>query len=389
MEALCCLSAVCGHWRTVTLSNPLLWRHIEVRFHSLNAQDNTDRKLESRRISAQIQRSRDAPLIVTFNASQRFRIPPLLDLLLMSSTRWQRAKLNLAPEHIAHISQTGGSFSHLSTLDLEIQEFSSNTSTFFKSLCALTHLKLATMVPIPRDSGIPWGQLRACSLCDVSLQDVVHILPLLPPHSSLSLMCSAWHGPLPPQIVSSISGLLFDNCDADFVGQLLAHLKSPALKKLAIRNDEEAATREELEQILQYLLRSQCALTDLALVIDESSIYSLFELLESEPVRGIVDLECYIFYNNLRPTIFSLLANHPQLLPELRVLALRTYSSALLDDSDEDLLELCHARRQSLRELWIELPQRKLRQLNEVTVSRLRAGGLYVVVSPSFGDRWY
>ncbi|KAJ7067395.1 hypothetical protein C8F01DRAFT_666822 [Mycena amicta] len=382
VEALCRLSVVCGHWRTVTLNNPLLWRNITL--DDLDAQKNTSR--ESRVISAQIQRSREAPLIVTIVTAHKFYPPtlPVFDLLLMSSARWQRAGLTLWPEHFAHISQSGAAFSSLSTLKLHVyNSFPQNASRFFKSLSALTDLTLETAVPIRSNLGIPWAQLRTCRLSHVSLKDVAHVLSLLPPQSSLSLRSSGrWHGPLPSSTTSFISALSLDNCNLDFVDQLLAILTSPTLKKLAIRNPGHAGTEDELRPILQYLLRSECALTDLALVLgDDSSITSLVELLESKPVHGIVDLECYCDIPN--QPIFSLLAKQPQLLPELRVLALRTSAGSRLDD---EVLKLCAARRQSLRELWIDQPTQY--RIGQVALSRLRAGGLDVVVSRLFRDRW-
>ncbi|KAJ7067406.1 hypothetical protein C8F01DRAFT_667194 [Mycena amicta] len=385
-EALCGLGAVCGHWRTVTLSNPFLWRNIDL--NDLRAQKNTS--LQSRRITTQIQRSREAPLVVTVITAHNFdpRTLPLFDLLLMASARWQRATLSLWPGQFAHISQSGAAFSSLSTLKLYVDNsFPQNASRFFKSLCAMTDLTLETAVPIPSNLGLPWAQLRACSLSHFSLKDIVHVLPLLPPQSSLSLRSSGhWRGPLPSLTTSFISALSFDDCKLDFVDQLLAILTSPTLKKLAIRPGH-AGTRDKLRPFLRYLLRSQCALTDLALFLDDqSSIDTLVELLESGPVRGIVDLECYIsYYDILHPSIFSLLAKQPLLLPELRVLALRTSpGSRRLDD---EVLEFCGARRRSLQELWIEQPYR-MGSLDQVTLSQLRAGGLEVVVTPLFRDLW-
>ncbi|KAJ7067394.1 hypothetical protein C8F01DRAFT_666713 [Mycena amicta] len=268
MKALYRLSAVCGHWRAVTLHNPLFWRHIDL--HDLRAQGNTS--IESRRITTQIQHSREAPLTVTVDTYHPFdpRTLPLYDLLLTSSARWQRAALSLGLEHLAHISQHRGAFSGLSTLKLHVyNSFPQNASRFFKSLCALTDLTLETAVPIPNNLGIPWAQLRACSLYRVSLKDVAHVLPLLPRQSSLTLRSSdPWRGPLPSSTTSFISALSFDDCNLNFVDQLLAILTSPTLKKLAIRHPGHAGTRDELRPVLQYLLRSQCALTDLALFLN-------------------------------------------------------------------------------------------------------------------------
>ncbi|KAJ7067418.1 hypothetical protein C8F01DRAFT_667429 [Mycena amicta] len=154
MEALCGLGAVCGHWRTVTLNNPLLWHNIDL--DDFHAQRNAS--LESRRITTQIQRSREAPLTVTIGAALSFdpRTLPLYDLLLTSSARWQRAALTLKPQHFAHISQSGAAFSSLSTLRLRVyNSFPPNAHKFFKSLCALTDLTLETSVPIPSNLGIP------------------------------------------------------------------------------------------------------------------------------------------------------------------------------------------------------------------------------------------
>ncbi|KAJ7763656.1 hypothetical protein DFH07DRAFT_812680 [Mycena maculata] len=82
------VSAVCARWRTITLSQPLLWTVI----------DNSERRTSSFKLKIQLDRSRDLPLNVTFICEDveictKHEVE-MLDILAQHSVRWETVTLS-------------------------------------------------------------------------------------------------------------------------------------------------------------------------------------------------------------------------------------------------------------------------------------------------------
>ncbi|KAF7312699.1 F-box domain-containing protein [Mycena indigotica] len=182
------LSAVCRHWRNTITGASLFWKRIVLDGQS-TFQKNIANTFE--RLFSQMQRFPLAPLHVVIDLEYRGFDPamlPLLDLLLVDSTRWEDADLVVDTEQLAHIAQSRASFPNLTSLTFKsLKHLPQNASRFFGSLTALTQLKLSTPYPISSALGIPWAQLQACTLGKLSVKDLAHIIPRLPAHSSVSL----------------------------------------------------------------------------------------------------------------------------------------------------------------------------------------------------------
>ncbi|KAJ7067412.1 hypothetical protein C8F01DRAFT_1051907 [Mycena amicta] len=359
---LCALSSICRLWRNIVLATPLLWRRIHIGVRRLDRwQRNSSQILQ--RTALQLARSSGVPLTLHIDAYQIPADPPvlaLLDLLLSRAKQWRVASLKLKEKHLEHIAKSGKSFPALTKLTLAVS-FPSNVHRFFMALPALRDLTLDNVEDGMNISDltvlhIPWTQLQICELRQWRFTDVIHILPLLSLHSTLSLVACrpAESEHILSPVHSQASALSFTSCGKTLMVQLMFILTTPTLTAFGLLG----LTHINPSQVVDFLRRSQCSLKHIALDLHGLRLrddVDLRELFESEFIRDAIHLDCQLRYNapnHLR--VASLLVSESgTLLPMLRVLTVRL--PALPRDVLRPFLqELGKIRRSTLRQLWIE-----------------------------------
>ncbi|KAJ7067392.1 hypothetical protein C8F01DRAFT_1121135 [Mycena amicta] len=385
LPLFCILRSVCRHWHE---TSPLLLQHLAVRdtfpFSYSSATHGADILLprEIKRIEFQLRHSHRGPLTLDLTAlpsiASRWSsnlyydnlyydrdgaMRSLLDLLLLHSTRWQKLffSVTVHPSNptMSHLIQSGRPFPALKSLEISIVvdpfPASADINRFFQSLPALAHLTwAASRMAIPIDD-IPWSRLQTCELNQVKPEQIVRILPQLAPRCRLTLRV---------------------------VNGFLAIVVAPLLKKLALRDvdaDSESDTRPQASDILRFLQRSRYSLSHLALnIYSETDMDALRELLESDMVRDVIDLEYRIPCLPAIQPALALLIERTDLLRNLRVLAL----TAIPDTEAQDgmmqaLQQLRQVRRPTLHELWIACDELYAENWEEI-LTQLRDGGMEV-----------
>ncbi|KAJ7067403.1 hypothetical protein C8F01DRAFT_1121183 [Mycena amicta] len=403
LPLFCILRSVCRHWHE---TSPLLLQHLAVRdnlkfparyISSIHGPDILLPR-ETKRIEFQLRHSHRGPLTLDLTAlpgiasrwSSNFyfdrdgAMRGLLDLLLLHSTRWQKLSLIVNPT-MDHLIQSGRSFPALKSLDMIIEQVPADLDRFFHALPALTHLTWNNCSVANPIDDIPWSRLQTCELIGVQPEQILRILPRLASGCRLTLgwLFGCWLDTPQTYVTSPISSISFNLCAASVVSGFLAILIAPLLKKLALRypymDSDTSSCRPQASDILGLLQRSRCSLSHLALNISsETDMDALGELLESDMVRDVIDLEYRIpCISAIKPAL-AILEERTDLLPHLRVLSL----TGIPDTESQDgmmqaLQQLRQVRRPTLHELWIACDDLYAENWEEI-LTRLRDGGMDV-----------
>ncbi|KAJ7240773.1 hypothetical protein C8J57DRAFT_1478062 [Mycena rebaudengoi] len=247
------IATVCSRWRAVALSSPSLWCHF------LGIHPRRPAAL----LSAQLERSRNSPIYLTFR-SHCFQTDAYslnaLDLFLAASTRWREATLDLNSKDMSHLGTFAGTFPLLQTLIIRNRELGASLAAPFAALPSLTDLELHCY-GIPAQITFPFSSLRRCALHDCNSTDVLRILSLLAPGAALS-------------------------CGYFFIQGVLRALIAPALTDLTIDGSYDI---NSTSFIIQLLSNTHCPLARLGLPGNQISTDDLRRVLELSP--GVVELE--------------------------------------------------------------------------------------------------
>ncbi|KAJ7206591.1 hypothetical protein GGX14DRAFT_637661 [Mycena pura] len=384
------LGAICCQWRRVSHGMPFLWRGIEV----------TAKKPESEqlRVLWQLERAKLVPLHLSLEFVAREwekdkstrDASDILDTLFPHFLRCDDMYMSLEEEHVNEMADLQVALPRVKSLRIHMQWLPPRMAPIFGTLVSLKKLSLHTWVGIPDAVllALPWQQLRICSLGELSRYAIMQILPLLPTDAQLTLtMCHPYVGDTPPDSVhTSIATLTFEDCTPRFTNPLLAILHAPRLTKLDFARNSDEQSPEQLDIIAQFLLRTQHALTHLALYLPvPTPADPLEELLSSESLQTVKNLKL-VFDDRGKPedelaeAVIEFLADHPNAMSALHSLAV----SAARRLDDEPFIDLWASRRDTLRVLRLE--SRRWGSADRVVlcpaaVEVLRGDGLDIIVS--------
>ncbi|KAJ7167930.1 hypothetical protein C8R46DRAFT_1094547 [Mycena filopes] len=319
------VSQVCGHWRSVVVASPYLWRHIL-------CPDSWDRGSKDKSMLLQIQRVQGAPVSMQFPSGH----PPLdsaLALCLGTSSQWE--DLTIGYDLFVASALTNLDFPTLKTLtlihrDYGVRQFPSQPH----SLPILEHLVLHGRGEL-RGLLLPWSQLRKCDLAYLQSADVLGVLSQLR-NADVSVLTGHGNNDPHPATRSLIRSLTITHPTQNFLRDVLDALSSPALEKLTLQDDDavpQGPCGSLGERIARFLVRSACSLTDLYLdneLDDDDQLH----ILGSPHIRSVVHLD--LPSTVLTSRTIALLACP---LPNLRRLTLRSRSLTIRGDGlDEELL---------------------------------------------------
>ncbi|KAJ7285350.1 hypothetical protein C8J57DRAFT_1671928 [Mycena rebaudengoi] len=273
------IATVCSRWRAVALSSPSLWCHF------LGIHPRRPAAL----LSAQLERSRNSPIYLTFR-SHCFQTDAYslnaLDLFLAASTRWREVTLDLNSKDMSHLGTFAGTFPLLQTLIIRNRELGASLAAPFAALPSLTDLELHCY-GIPAQITFPFSSLRRCALHDCNSTDVLRILSLLAPGAALSVRhCYAPANYLSPPTTSHVRILHIEQCGYFFIQGVLRALIAPALTDLTIDGSYDI---NSTSFIIQLLSNTHCPLARLGLPGNQISTDDLRRVLELSP--GVVELE--------------------------------------------------------------------------------------------------
>ncbi|KAF7312652.1 F-box domain-containing protein [Mycena indigotica] len=380
------LMKVCVRWRNVILDAPQFWRHISFPdWRKRGRVENLEQ--DAARVSQQVENSGEVP--VTINLIPIPGSDAVVDTLLTTSTRVEAANLVLDKHLLQRFSSHAEGFPILSKLVVQLSEKLEESeekaaANFFGGLQALTNLSVTSevavdWVPVLVPLQTMWSQLRVCELTESVVDDVLFILPHLSPGTRLALILGHLRrteevDTLPIIDHCNIQSLSFDRCGDEFVSLILGRITAPSLQRLAIWWFNRSP---HLDTITAMLQRSSASLTHFAMRLlcanaarrqglDGDTMVALFEFLNSEHVRDLIDLDLTLVSRYTPPTLELLdaLAGVPNpwepdlklpTLPKLRSLALRAY-----DEEDGEwerrLLAIAAKRTPVFRSLWLDDP---------------------------------
>ncbi|KAJ7168015.1 hypothetical protein C8R46DRAFT_1270804 [Mycena filopes] len=323
------VSQVCGHWRSVAVASPFLWRHIVC--PDLWDREHKDESM----LQLQIQRVQGAPVSMQFPTGR----PPLdsaLALCLGISSQWEDLKIEVTP--FATPMFHNRNFPTLKRLALIHREYRAcGRPSQPHSLPVLEHLMLSDMHGRGELRGLllPWSQLRKCDMEYLHSVDVLGVLSQLR-DAEVSVLNGHGNNDPHPTTPSLLRSLTITHPTQNFLRDVLDALSSPALERLTLQDNDAVprGPRGSLgERIARFLDRSACRLTDLYLdnELDEDD---QLHILGSPHIRSVVHLD--LPNTVLTSRAIALLACP---LPNLRRLTLRARSLTVPGEGlDEGLL---------------------------------------------------
>ncbi|KAF7773331.1 hypothetical protein Agabi119p4_5498 [Agaricus bisporus var. burnettii] len=146
-------SHVTRHWRTVSLSTPLLWNDVRINIQSLSALN---------RLEAHLERSDDCFLDLYIQASIP-NIKPVMDLISLHSQRWRRLSITTDNDQVSALLTSLSSpltplLEHLS-LQIEIPEEHHSPRSKYPSSCPKILISGAPLLTFVRLGGLALGNL--------------------------------------------------------------------------------------------------------------------------------------------------------------------------------------------------------------------------------------
>ncbi|KAJ7195637.1 hypothetical protein GGX14DRAFT_674622 [Mycena pura] len=348
-KALSHLIGVCGRWRAIALTSPLLWRHFSL---AISVETYHGSK-ELQRISLQLQRSAPAALSIDL-ANDRPSSIRVTELLLTESRRWQNASFDIHPSCYKHLTAPGVEFPILEKLTLVFNNpLPVYTTLFLGPFPALTDFTLRLgyfeLVRIPSTLDFIWAQLPGTRVClqiswkadsDAQLTSVHTVV------SDLSLRCH----------------------DQGITHTLLDALTAPCLKRFSI------AGPFAISSLIAFFDRSSCVLTHLNIYHRNNPNYDtdLLTLLGTPYACDIVDLGVNLWSNLMPQKLADALATR-DIVPHLCRLAFLS-SRGFKRATEDSLLRICAGRRPVLQSLWLSP------SLSQNAEQALKSAGLEVVI---------
>nr|GAT46545.1 predicted protein [Mycena chlorophos] len=238
------VTMVCGRWRQIALSTPLLWRDIRIQREGTGAHEMSPGPLYAL-LKLQLQRSREIPLRVYLSYSDddeisQFSEPedsepsPVLDdssvflLLLTTTNRWEFLDLQLTIEQYKHLRSCSCEFPMLKRLTVRnAPSLRVDLGNLAKSLSHLSELALnLANHRLPKEL-LPWKGLVKCSLSYLSSNDALHVLATtstLEDFAFISGYCFLEGLPKSASTTSTIKNLAIRRCSPGGVQDFLQNL---------------------------------------------------------------------------------------------------------------------------------------------------------------------
>ncbi|KAK1225810.1 hypothetical protein PQX77_011221 [Marasmius sp. AFHP31] len=313
------LGQVCRTWRLVVLSTPDLWAKVDVSWAG-TVSSECAASLEWL-MSLHVERARGQPLDISFYSgslssdSSHGRLQDkFLSLLCSRASQSRSARLEGDVNGLVHLRRFGGTFHSLKSLEIH---FSDDDWTMdlispfriFEDCPSLTQFALRgdPAVLLQEENQIPWGQITRYEAretqdwipdnrqhfevlsklvrVEVCVLDTSLPNPSNPPPPALATL--SFHF-----LHTLILRYAFHVVDMS-MSSLLNWLVSPSLRILQFPNGLDC-----LDELVDFLDRSQCSLEELTLVIDGDAVYSshdfpgtLARLSEASALRSLHTLQ--------------------------------------------------------------------------------------------------
>ncbi|ESK88006.1 hypothetical protein Moror_10811 [Moniliophthora roreri MCA 2997] len=275
------LSMVCGRWRDVILSNPLLWSTLSIK--SLGSEDFMYSGSPAQITQLFMQRSRDASLKLSLAFRWDFDIDlslPTLLHLIENCERWFSVDLDVPTEYLEHwaFRRISGRIPRLKRLKLsEDDDYrpADHVMDIFAVAPALSAVDFVSQYP-PQNVILPWAQIKTLTLRGVYSEYSLSILEKCSKLEQLELVGMGTElqriGNREPITLHRVRSLSvtpildemdgIEGGDGRFIFQFCTLPRLSSLVIGAIPDEDWAETQLHLGN---FLLRSQCNIISLRL----------------------------------------------------------------------------------------------------------------------------
>ncbi|KAJ7161925.1 hypothetical protein C8R43DRAFT_316419 [Mycena crocata] len=254
------LGRVCSYWRTVSISLPELWTHI-------------DRKIPLRMVKAHLERSLPYPLTVELGYSDTGSV----ELLVASSSRWADADVEMRAFMESMLAHIEGQLPILRRL-----KYSGNVSGFrsFTAFATAPALRDVVLSPGKASVQLPWEQLLRLNL---RLTESTGLAQLRLAHNLVALTLAGLPYGTPPQVeLPRLHTLHIKD------GGFLQHFVVPAMEDMYVNMDVSAVPAlvdRSACPLRRFTTDGQCAAADIIAILEVAST------LEELRVSAIADVQ--------------------------------------------------------------------------------------------------